>query len=263
MASSKDIENRRNRVLELVLENRSITVEGLSASLDISKMTIRRDLSYLLSRGLIQRVHGGASAPRTREDEPPYLVRSTAMMREKRAIGMAAAAMVQKHEVILADIGTTILELVRNLSAELQAEIVTHWLPIAFECAKLKNAKVSVLGGDVNLDELSLTGGQTEEALEVYHADIFFMGVGGISATQGLTDFNMDEIQVKKHMMRHCKKVVVLADHSKFERIGPKKICELSRIHTVVTDGDLPDEQRRALKDAGVNLVVAPAVPLA
>lgn len=262
MSTNNEIEERRNRVLELVLENRSMTVENLSSSLSISRMTVRRDLTYLLSRGLIQRIHGGASIPRTGDNEPPYVVRSLEMASEKRAIGATAAAMVKKSEVILLDVGSTMLELVRNIHPGSQAELITHWIPIVLECVKVRNSKVVLLGGEVNLDELVMTGVHTADTLQSYIADTFFMGVGGISTNLGLTDYDMEEIQVKKHMMKRARKVVVLADHSKFERVAPRWICDLDAVQTIVTDGEVMDEQRRAIENAGVELVVAGSSPI-
>lgn len=258
MATNTEIEERRNRILELVLQNRSITVEELSADLKISRMTIRRDLSHLMERGLIQRVHGGASAPRSGDNEPPYVVRSLEMMREKKAIGASAAELVQKTQVILVDVGSTMLELVRSIPAELQTEIITHWIPIALECAKLRNAKVVLLGGEANLEELSLTGVHTADTLQSYIVDIFFMGVGGISPSLGITDYSMEEIQVKKNMMKRAQKVVVLADHTKFERVGPRLVCDLNMVHSIVTDSGITKEQRRMVENAGVKLLIAP-----
>ncbi len=259
MSTYKEIESRRNQVFDLVIRNRSIKVDELSSILKVSKMTVRRDLARLISRGMIQRVHGGASIRRTEENEPPFMIRSLEMRNEKKAIGIAAADLIPEKSVVIIDVGSTLLELVRNIKAETDVTIITNWLPIVMECSRLREFKVVVLGGEVNLNELSIVGGHSEEILDNYIADVFFMGVGGISTTFGITDFNMEEIRLKKHMMKSTKKVVVLADHSKFDRVGPRRVCDLSSVHMIVTDAGITDEQRRDIEKMGVPLLIGPS----
>jgi DeoR/GlpR family transcriptional regulator of sugar metabolism len=258
MSTYKEITKRRNRVYELIVQNRSISIGRLTTLLNVSEVTLRRDLHYLSERGGIQRIHGGVTLKRNNANEPPYIIRSLDMKQEKSAIGAFAATQLKGREVILIDVGTTLLELVKNLGPAKKITIVTNWLPVVLECAKIGNFKVVLLGGDVDLSELSVTGSHPEEILQNYIADAFFMGIGGISLEFGITDYNMHEIMIKRTMMKCARKVVVLADHSKFSRVAPIKICDLQVVHTIITDSGVRDEQRKALEEVGVNLLVAP-----
>jgi DeoR/GlpR family transcriptional regulator of sugar metabolism len=220
-------------------------------------MTIRRDLNFLGDRHLVQRVHGGAAVKRTEVDEPPYTIREREMQLEKEQIGLQAASMVREREVILVDIGSTLLYFVRSLPSDKEITLVTHWLPVVLEMARRAPSKIIFLGGEVNLGELSVTGGYTEEMLQNFNADRLFLGVAGVSPEHGLTDYNTGEVQVKRQMMKYAKKVIVLADHSKFGRVAPLKIVNLTSVHQIITDEGISEVDRRAVESVGVEVVVA------
>jgi DeoR/GlpR family transcriptional regulator of sugar metabolism len=194
---------------------------------------------------------------RSEADEPPYTIREREMQLEKHWIGLKAASLVGEREVILIDIGSTLLSLVRSLPLEREITVVTHWLPVVLEMSRRAAAKIIFLGGEVNFGELSTTGGYTEEMLENFHADKLFLGVAGVSPEFGLTDYNTGEIQVKRQMIKYAKKVIVLADHSKFGRVAPLKIVNLGSVHQIVTDEGVPEAVRRAVESAGVEVLVA------
>ena len=126
MSTYKEISARRRRLYELVVENRSITVERLSTLLNTSKMTVRRGLAHLVERGGTQRLHGGASLKRTSSSEPSCIVRSLDMRKEKQLIGALAAGQVKARDFILIDVGSTLLELVGNLDSIDDVTIITN-----------------------------------------------------------------------------------------------------------------------------------------
>jgi DeoR/GlpR family transcriptional regulator of sugar metabolism len=251
------IEERRRTICELLQSHKVLTVERLGKLLGASSMTIRRDLDLLGNQGLVQRIHGGAAVRRSEADEPPYTIREREMQLEKQWIGLRAASLVGEREVILVDIGSTLLSLVRSLPQEREITVVTHWLPVVLEMSRRAASKTIFLGGEVNFGELSTTGGYTEEMLENFHADKLFLGVAGVSPEFGLTDYNTGEIQVKRQMIKYAKKVIVLADHSKFGRVAPLKIANLGSVHQIVTDDGIAEADRRAVESVGVEVLVA------
>lgn len=251
------IEDRRNTICELLKSGKILSIDYLSSVLGNSPMTIRRDLSFLSERGLVQRVHGGAALSRSEVTEPPYTIREREMQREKQQIGLAAAGLVGEREALLIDIGSTLLYLVRSLPLEKDITIITHWLPVVLELSRRSPSKVIFLGGQVSFGELCATGGYTMEMLQNFHADKLFLGVAGVSSQYGLTDYNAEEIQVKREMIKCAKKVIVLADHSKFGRVAPLKIADLTGIHQIITDEGIAESDRAAVESCGVEVVSA------
>ncbi len=251
------IEERRKTICELLNTHKVLSVEYLSTLLGTSPMTIRRDLDLLRKHELLQRVHGGAAVMRSEAEEPPYTIREREMPVEKQRIGLAAASLVGEREVILIDIGSTLLYLARSLPIEKGIIVVTHWLPIVLEMSRRAPSKIIFLGGEVNFGELSVTGAYTEEMLQNFNADKLFLGVAGVSPEYGLTDYNPGEIQVKRQMMKCAKKVIVLADHSKFGRVAPLKIANLTSVHQIVTDDGITEADRRVIESLGVAVVIA------
>jgi DeoR/GlpR family transcriptional regulator of sugar metabolism len=257
MRKKMTVEERRKTICELLKTHKVLSVEYLSTLLGISPMTIRRDLTFLDDHEFLQRVHGGAAVTRSEAEEPPYTIREREMQMEKQRIGLAAASLVGEREVILIDIGSTLLYLVRSLPLEKDITVVTHWLPVVLEMNRRAPAKIILLGGEVNFGELSVTGGYTEEMLQNFNADKLFLGVAGVSPEHGLTDYNTSEVQVKRQMIKYAKKVIVLADHSKFGRVAPLKIANLTSVHQIITDDGIPETDRRAVENLGVEVVVA------
>jgi DeoR/GlpR family transcriptional regulator of sugar metabolism len=194
---------------------------------------------------------------RSEGEEPPYTIREREMPLEKQRIGLTAASLVGEREVILIDIGSTLLYLARSLPIEKGIIVVTHWLPIVLEMSRQAPSKIIFLGGEVNFGELSVTGAYTEEMLQNFNADKLFLGVAGVSPEYGLTDYNPGEIQVKRQMIKCAKRVIVLADHSKFGRVAPLKIANLPSVHQIVTDDGIGETDRRAVEGLGVEVVIA------
>lgn len=258
MSTYKEILSRRERIYELIMEYKSIGTDKLSSLLSVSRMTIRRDLENLAEKGGIQKVHGGVTLKKTNKNEPPYMIRSLAMKREKDLIGYASTSEVSEKELIFIDVGSTLLSFVRHLiSSKKEVAIITPWIPVVLECQKNGHQNVTLLGGKVDTKELSIFGGYPEEMLKEYIADKLFLGVAGISLKYGLTDYKMEEIRVKRQMIESAKKVIVLADHSKFNHIAPIKICELNAVNKIITDRGISKSLKVAVESLGVEVSIA------
>ncbi len=258
MATIKSISERHQKIYELLRKHKNLSIDRLSSILEISKMTVRRDLDRLIKKGIVQRVHGGAIISRTNEYEPPYLIRSLEMMQEKQMIGRLAASLIKDNAVIIVDIGSTLLELIRNIPENNNITVITNWIPVAVELSKKRGLfNLVLVGGKVFTDELSIVGGYPEEMLKDFNADIVFLGVGGISDKFGITDFNMDEVQVKKQMINSSREVIVLADHSKFGRIAPIKITDIKSIDKIITDDGLKEEDKINIERFDTEVIIA------
>ena len=258
MATIKSISERHQKIYELLRDHKNLSIDKLSSILGISEMTVRRDLNRLTKKRIVQRVHGGAIISRTDEYEPPYMIRSLEMMQEKQMIGQLAASLIKDNTVIIIDIGSTLLELVRNIPENHNITVITNWIPVAVELSKKRGLfNLVLVGGKVSTDELSIVGDYPKEMLKDFNADIAFLGVGGISDKFGITDFNMDEVQVKKQMIKNSREVIVLADHSKFGRVAPMKIADIKLIDKIITDDGLKEKDKINIESFGTKVIIA------
>ncbi|MBA2468054.1 MAG: DeoR/GlpR transcriptional regulator [Chloroflexia bacterium] len=244
---------RRQQLVELVEQRNSLTVAELSDYFKVSAATIRRDLSQLSQRGMIERAHGGA-AKRVRVaaemPEPPLLKRSSLQSAEKRRIGRAAAAHVHDGETIIISSGTTTAEMVPYLADRHSLTVITNALNIVLALAPFSSITVIVLGGVLRHSELTVLGSLAEDAMENLRADKLFMGSPAIHADYGLSAENFAESRSDQTLMNASREVIVLADHTKFGRVATVRVSPLKRIRRIITgieiasnDAHLPNEQ--------------------
>jgi len=258
VATNEKILERHNKILKFLQKNKIMTINELSSTLKVSKISIRRDLNKLYEKGFIERIQGGATVIRTSEQEPPYIARSSEMKKEKQMIGEYASSIIKENDVISIDVGSTLLELTKNIPEGRNITVITNWIPIVNVLANKKGiVNVFILGGKLNLSELSVVGNYIEKVLDDFNIDIAFLGVGGISPERGLTDYDVEEIQVKKQFIKKAKKTIVLADHSKFGRIAPIKIGDLQIVDQIITSEGLDNKDKIKVEKFGVKVVIA------
>jgi DeoR/GlpR family transcriptional regulator of sugar metabolism len=248
------VEERRQKVLELVKERGFVGLNDLAAELEFSESTLRRDLDYWDQQGLLKRTHGGAMF--TGDGGMPALEeRSSTYLEEKRQIAQAAAARIRNGDAILLDGGTTTLEVARLLVGR-SLQIVTNSLPIANLFASSREADLVILGGYVYPKTGVALGPLTVRMLEDIHVHQAILSVGGIT-TKGLFNSNLLLVETERRMMRSADEVVVVADHSKIGRQALAFLCELSAVDTLIVDSGVTPEQRQLVDPAGARLIVA------
>jgi DeoR/GlpR family transcriptional regulator of sugar metabolism len=251
------IKKRRNEICRLLKERNILSIGELSSILNISKITIRRDLDYLARQNIVKKTYGGAIIESTKDYEPPYMIRSLKMEEQKKAIGKLAASLIPENSLIFIDVGTTLLELAKNLSLDKNISVLTNWIPVAEELGKKQFSNLFLLGGKVNCREMSIIGNYPLQFLDNFNIEICFIGVGGISIDHGLTDYTVEEIEIKKQMIQRSKVKIVLADHTKFNRLAPIKICDLSEIDKIITDQGIDKKVKQKYEDYGIEIIVA------
>jgi len=257
LAINRLINKRRDDICELLKGKNILSISELSSILNISKITIRRDLDYLAKEKKIIKTHGGAIIQSSKDYEPPYMIRSLKMIEQKKAIGKIAASLIPENSLIFIDVGTTLLELAENLPTDKNISVITNWLPIAEKLGKKMFSKLFLLGGKVNCREMSIIGNYPLEFLKDFNIEICFIGVGGISIDHGLTDYTFEEVEMKKQMIKRAKRKIVLADHTKFDRLASIKICELSDIDTIITSEGLDAGIKKKYIDSGIEIIVS------
>ncbi|WP_299724497.1 DeoR/GlpR family DNA-binding transcription regulator [Devosia sp.] len=256
MESSVRPEDRRERIVDLVRARRSVSVDELAESLDISRETIRRDLTELAGRRLLRKVHGGATLPEL-QGEGAFAVRMGERAAEKRAIARRAAELFSPGDTLFVDTGTTTLAFAEELARRHELTVITNSLGIAQIMGRAGNGHaVYLLGGAFSEDASETLGSLAVDQIGTFHAAHAVLTVGAVNET-GLQDFNLEEAQIARAMLRQARVVTVLADDSKFEQHALFPIAPLGKINRLVSNAAPGAELSASLREAGVEMIVA------
>jgi DeoR/GlpR family transcriptional regulator of sugar metabolism len=243
---------RQRDILKTLQQTRQVDVTELAQRFGVSGMTIRRDLAELDEAGQLHRVHGGAIIRRA----PAYGSRATIQAGEKAAIARVAAELVEPGAAVGIDSGTTCHAVAAELAHRSDLTVVTNALHAAIT-AREGGSRVIVLGGLLT-PELSLVNpGIVQEPPQV-HLDLLVLGCGGLSVDRGITYFDPTEVEVRRLLAGLADRVVVAADHTKFDRKKAMVLGPLDLIDVLVTDEAPPEPLRTALAAADVEVVIAP-----
>lgn len=251
------VKARRQIVLEQLEGRGEVNVATLSRETGVSEMTIRRDLEALERDGLCRRVHGGAISTVSRGYEPPFALRAGRQPDVKTRIGRAAASLISEGETAIIDVGTTTLSLAREMDGVSNVTVLTPSLRVATELSARPDIRLIVTGGIARPGELSLIGDLAERAFSELHCDTAFLGAGGVEATAGVTEFNLDDTRVKRAALSSSRRCVVLADGSKVGRVALASVCPLERVDVLVTDSGASEEALEPIRDSGVEVLIA------
>jgi DeoR/GlpR family transcriptional regulator of sugar metabolism len=244
---------RRRLILRAVRSGRGAEVVELAHRFDVSEMTVRRDLAHLAREGKLIRVHGGAVSDR---EEPPFAEVAVERLDAKERIGRAAAGLAHDGQTIMIDIGTTTLQLARQLRHR-ELTVVTSSLPVLEELEPYEGVELIALGGVVRRNYRSLVGVLAEDVLRQLTADVAFIGASGIRPDLSVMDSTMVEVPIKRGLIAAAERVVLLADAAKFSMGGIVRVCGADELHAVVTDAPDDEPAMRELVRAGVEVVHA------
>ena len=228
------VEERRQRVLDLISRQGFAALADLARSMEASESTIRRDLDFWHKQGIVKRTHGGAIFLGDGSSLPALEERSTSQIEEKRLMAKSAAGRIRDGDAILLDGGTTTLEVARLLVGR-SLQIVTNSLPIANLFASSRETDLVLIGGYVYPKTGVALGPLSVRMMEDIHVHQTVLSVGGITA-KGLFNSNMLLVETERKMMRCADEVVVVADHTKIGRQALAFLCELSAIDTLIVD---------------------------
>ena len=248
---------RQRQILTLIGRQGRLSVAEIVEQFSISEATARRDLESLASQGKVQRVHGGVMSLETAPPELPILERKTEQVWEKERIGRAAADLVPEGESVFLGSGTTVLEVARNLRDRRRLTVVTNSLPVLNMLAGQKEISVISLGGMLRESELSFIGHITEQALAELRVDKAFMGTRGLSLEHGLTNDYLQETLTDRAILKIGREVIIVADHSKINRVSTALLAPLDAMNIFVTDPNADKKFLQALKKKHIQVVVA------
>lgn len=247
---------RHQQILESARANGRVDVSGLARELSVTPETVRRDLTALERRGMLRRVHGGAIPVERFGSELDVADRQGHAASEKDRIARAALDELPDGGSIILDAGTTTVRLAELLPTDRELTVVTHSIPVAGILVNRPRITLHVLGGIVRGRTLAAVGEWTKTQVSELFADVAFMGTNGISVERGLTTPDIVEASVKRALMDAARRVVVLADHTKFGREDFALVAPLATIDTVITDVGLDVELAEDIENAGPRVVI-------
>ena len=260
---------RQTYILGRVREDGGVRVGDLARELGVSDMTVRRDLELLEKQGLLEKVHGGATAVAgSAVFEPGFAAKSVLQEAEKAAIAEAAIRLVSPGMAIGISAGTTTHELARRIVDVPGLTVVTNSFSVADTLHRAASSDCTViLTGGIRTPSDALVGPFAVAAIRTIHVDLLFMGVHGMDPHSGFTTPNILEGETNRALVEAARRLVVVADHTKWGVVGISSMARLDEADTVITDDGISQEARvilsSSIRELDVVQVVRPAsVPL-
>ena len=232
---------RQAQILEVLMKEEAITVSELASLLDVSSVTIRKDLSELEQANRLYRSHGKAIL----------------FPEQKDAIGREAARLIDRDDSIIIASGTTVHALARNIKPIHRLTVVSASLPVCEILSLDECNDIIQLGGMLRHSSLSVVGQYSKQILENCSFSKLYMGVDGIDFDYGFTTTDMREAELNQQMMRAAQKVIVLADASKFGKRGFAKIGDIEDIDLIITDSGVNPSVVNQIREHGIDVIIA------
>ena len=254
MSSVSGTDQRRAKLRELIRGQGFVSIPDLRASLDVSESTIRRDLDYLESEGEVRRTHGGVFFTGPTASQTLFADRRSGQWERKRRIAQAASQMIEDHDTILLDGGSTAYELAQQLLGR-PLQVVTNSLPVANLFASSEQADLVMLGGYVHRRTGVSLGPYANQMLATLNARTAILSIAGADE-RGYYNSNLLLVETERAMMECADRTMVVADSSKFGKSSLARLCPLDAIDTLVSDDGLSQSWRDWLTDAGVQLIL-------
>jgi DeoR/GlpR family transcriptional regulator of sugar metabolism len=246
-------EERQRKILDLVEREGRVVATQLQDVLSVSGYTIRRDLDELAEAGRLRRVHGGAlprsTVPRT------YEARSVQSLAGKIATARAAATLLEPHQVVIIDGGSTALQLVEAIPADHTGTFITHSPPVADALGRRPGIDVVVVGGVLDRRAMVTLGAQTLDAFARFTADICFLGLWSIHAEHGISNGYYEEAEVERVMVERADRVVGLASREKLATVAPFTVGPAAKLTHLATEPDVEPEILRPFAELGIRVL--------
>jgi DeoR family fructose operon transcriptional repressor len=250
-------EERLQAILNLARAAGRVDVAALADDFSVTPETIRRDLTTLERQGLVRRVHGGAILAERLSFEPGLATHDAVQTTEKERIAKAALAEVPTTGAVLLDAGTTTVRLAEYLPTDRELTVVTNALPIAALLATRPAITVLAVGGRVRGRTLAAVDAWALRDLAEVHVDVAFLGTNGFSVERGLTTLDVAEAAVKRAMLTAARRVVVLADHTKWGNDQFARFGSMEEVDVLITDSALDACAARGIERLGPRVVRA------
>ncbi|MFP8489464.1 DeoR/GlpR family DNA-binding transcription regulator [Gracilimonas sp. Q87] len=251
------VTERHEIILNELKDKGKVNVQDLSNTLDVSEVTIRKDLRVLEEKGLLFRTHGGATQTNPYTSDRPVSEKEKIQAGEKNAIAKEAVKLIGGNDSIILASGTTILAVARRIQTDRRLNVITSALNVSLELSQHENVEILQLGGQLRPSSTSVVGSYAEQFLEGITCGILFLGVDGIDLDHGLTTSNLMEASLNQKFIEVAQYTVVVADHTKFGKRGFSRICGLEKIQHIITDSGTSSDTIEKLDEAGIQVTVS------
>lgn len=249
--------HRVRKIEEYIKKHGSVSVDDLCQHFAVSKNTIRRDLTELEARQLVKKVYGGVMAQQDDGAPIPLSQRQLTFPEEKTRIARKAAELVNDGDIIVLDAGSTTARMVEYLKTKRNLTLITNSIPVLTNALPHEQMHVIVTGGDVLRATNSLVGLGALAMLKTLNAHTLFLAATGVSLTKGITNSSTMELEIKRTMLDISERVVLLADHSKFEMVSLVTVADLKEVDLVITDQPPVEKYFQYCAAHAVEIVVA------
>lgn len=243
---------RKNLILEKLLEDKKVIVSELSQLYEVSEETIRRDLEKLEKDGLCEKSYGGAVLVENTGSDMPFVVRSKKNPEGKRSIAHIISDLVSDGDHIIVDPSTTAVAIVNALKEKKRLTVITNSIEVLVELADMPGWDIISTGGTMKESYLALVGPRAVDNIASFNADKVILSCKGLDMEKGITDGNEMFSQVKKAMLGSAKTRILAADSTKFNQVAFSQICEITEIDTVVTDVRPSDAWMNYFNEKGI-----------
>lgn len=250
------IAERHKYILESLAKNGFIKVIDIAKELDVTPVTIRKDLKYLEEKKLLYRTHGSASPINPLTSDIDVQEKEKLRKDEKKRIAIEAAKLVEENDSIIIASGSTVHMFAEQIVPTNHLTVVTASLKTALLLNAVNNIEVIQLGGTVRKNSFSVIGDYTSQFFEQITCSKLFLGVDGIDLEYGITNSNIEEAILNKKMIEASLRTIILADSSKFGRRGFGKICNLDRIDVIITDSGISKSMAQSIEEMGIELMI-------
>lgn len=256
MSEKQGTEDRLTGIVELVAQQGFQTIEALAQHFGVTVQTIRRDVNTLAAEGRLSRYRGGAGLASSIENME-YERRQVVNLAAKQRIASMVAQDVPAGASLFINIGTTTEQTARALLAHKNLRVVTNNINVAKILSSAPECSIVMAGGKVRNRDGAIIGPLAMQMFEQFRADIGIIGVSGIDKDGGLFDYDLDEVMCTQAIIRHSRRVLLVADHSKFGRPAMVRVGHLKEISALYTDMPPPDAITALLQEWGVELAIS------
>lgn len=245
---------RRTEITNYLKEHGRVVVEELAEKLNVSTMTIRRDLQILEEEGFVTRTYGGAVLKEQLIKEVPYKEKAITNIESKIKIAKYASALVEEGHTIILDSGTTNMEIAKEIADIKNINVITNDVMIAAFLYQYENIKVYCCGGLIQKNTGTIIGSYAKDFFQDIFADIVFMGASAVDVEYGITTPSIEKAKLKQMMLKAGEKKVLVTDSSKFGKKSFAKVCSIDFLDLIITDSDLKGESIHLLREKNLSL---------
>jgi len=247
---------RQGRILAEAAQGSRVAVEELAAKFGVTPQTVRKDLNYLSARGLIARVHGGATAANS-VSNTGYEERRGEAFLPKQAIARVAAELIPDNSSLIINIGTTTELVARALYSRLDLVVVTNNINVVNILSGSPRKEIRLAGGVVRQTDGAIVGEATVEFMNQFKVDNAIIGASALDEDGAVLDFDDREVAVARAIIQNARRTILVAHRAKFGRTAPVRICDIGRLSYFVTDQMPPAPFVRACEAGGCRIIVA------